>query len=234
MADTTWKVLPHGPIETLSERLRVVEGGLPKMPLKRVMSLVRLDDGSLLVHNAIALEPAAMAELEAWGRPSILLVPNGYHRLDAPGWKARYPELKIYCPEGARARIERVERVDGSYDQLPPTAPAEVRYLDGVSRREGYLALPGADGVTLIFNDAIFNQPHLPGFFGTVFRWLGSSGGPRVTPMAKLAMVKDKRALKSQIERLAETPALKRIVIMHGARVEAEPAAFLQRVASTL
>lgn len=234
MGDTTWKVLPHGPIEVLDERLRVVEGGLPNMPLKRVMSLVRLDDGSLLVHNAVALEPAAMEALEAWGRPSILLVPNGFHRLDAPAFKARYPELKIYCPAGARRRVEKAVPVDGTYEDLPPTPPVRVRYLDGVSRREGYLELPGRDGVTLIFNDAVFNQPHLPGVFGTIYRWMGSTGGPRVTPMLKLALVKDKRALKTHLERLADTPALKRIVIMHGTRVDQEPAAFLKRVAETV
>lgn len=232
--DAPWKVLPHGPIETLGERLRVVEGGLPNMPLKRVMSVVKLDDGGLLVHNGVALDEPTMAALEAWGRPSILLVPNPWHRLDAPAWKARYPGLRVFCPAGARRRVEEVVRVDGSYDELAATPPVTVRHLEGVNRREGYLELAGRDGVTLIFNDAVFNQPHLPGMFGRIYRWIGSSGGARVPPLVRMAMVKDKRALKAQLGRLAETPALRRVVIMHGARVEAEPGKFLQEVAATL
>jgi hypothetical protein len=234
MTEAQWKVLPHGPIESLGERLRVVEGGLPDMPLKRVMSVVRLDDGGLLIHGAVALNPAVMAELEAWGTPKILLVPNPWHRLDAPAFKRRYPKLQIYCPTGARARVERAVPVDGTYAELPPTGPLTIRYLDGVGEREGYLELREPDGVTLIFNDAIFNQPHLPGLFGFIYKLIGSSGGARVTRLLKLAMVKDKAALKAQLLKLADTPQLARIIIMHGARVDAEPGAFLRQVAATL
>ncbi|MDB4965502.1 MAG: Methanol oxidation glmU-like protein [Myxococcales bacterium] len=234
MIEAQWKVLPHGPIETLGDRLRVVEGALPNMPLKRVMSVLRMDDGGLLIHGGVALNPAVMADLEAWGPPKILLVPNGWHRSDAPAFKRRYPELKIYCPAGARARVEKAVTVDGTYAELPSTAPVTIRYLDGVGEREGYLELRQGGRVTLIFNDAIFNQQHLPGLFGVIYRLIGSSGGPRVTGLLKLAMVRDKNALKSQLERLADTPDLERIVIMHGTRVEDAPGEFLRQVAATL
>lgn len=229
-----WKVLPHGPIEALGERLRVVEGGLPSMPLTRVMSVVRLDDGGLLIHNGIALNPAVMAELEAWGPLRILLVPNPWHRLDAPAFRTRYPDVKIYCPSGARRRVEKVVDVDGSYEDLPSIAPLVWRYLDGVGEREGYLELRERDGTTLIFNCAVFNLPHLPGAFGRVYKFIGSSGGPRVPPLVRLAMVKDRRALKAQLEQVAETPSLRRIVIMHGTRVDDDPRGFLRQVAATL
>jgi hypothetical protein len=234
MAEAQWKVLPHGPVESLSPRLRVVEGGLPNMPLKRVMSVVRMDNGGLFVHNGVALNPADMTELEKWGKPSILLVPNPWHRLDAPAWKTRYPELKVYCPTGALKRVEKAVPVDGTYENLPSTAPVTVRYLDGVGEREGYLELREGNDVTLIFNDAVFNQPHLPGMFGTIYRMIGSSGGPRVTWLLRKAMVKDRAALKAQLLRLADTPGLRRIIIMHGTRVDSAPGDFLRQVADTL
>jgi hypothetical protein len=229
-----WKVLPHGPIETVSERLRVVAGALPGMPLERVMSAIKLDDGSLVVHSAIALDPSTQKELEAWGMPRILIVPCAWHRLDAPAYKTRYPELQIYCPEGAGRRVAKVVPVHGFYDALPATPPLAVRYLDGVKKREGYLELRDDAGVTLIFNDAVFNQPHLPGFFGFVYKTIGSSGGPRVTPLVRVAMVKDERALRAQLEQLAATPGLRRVIMAHGARVEDDPAGFLRQVAATL
>jgi hypothetical protein len=234
MAEAPWKVLPHGPIEQLSDRLCVVEGALPGMPLKRVMSAIKLDDGSVVVHSAIALDPSTQKELEAWGMPRILIVPNPWHRLDAPAYKTRYPELKIYCPEGAQKRIGKAVPIDGSYDALPATPPLTVRYLDGVARKEGYLEVADDAGTTLIFNDAVFNQPHLPGFFGFVYKTIGSSGGPRVTPLLRLAMVKRKKALRAQLEKLAETPRLKRVIVAHGERVESDPAGFLRQVAATL
>ncbi len=234
MAEAPWKVLSHGPIETLSPRLRLVEGALPGMPLKRNMSAIKLDDGSLLIHSAIALDPSTQKELEAWGMPKILIVPNPWHRLDAPAYKARYPELKIYCPEGAAKRVGKAVPIDGFYDALPSLSPLTVRYLEGVRNREGYLELHDDAGTTLIFNDVVFNQAHLPGRFGFVYKMIGSSGGPRVTPLLKLALVKDQRALRAQLERLAETPSLRRVIMAHGARVESDCAGFLRQVAATL
>jgi hypothetical protein len=234
MGDAPWKVLQHGPIEAVSERLRVVEGALPGMPLKRVMSAIKLDDGSLVIHSAVALDPSTQKELEAWGTPKLMLVPNPWHRLDAPAYKTRYPALQIYCPKGARKRVAKLVPIDGSYETLPPMTPLTVRYLDGVAEREGYLELHDDAGTTLIFSDAVFNQPHLPGGFGFVYKLIGSSGGPRVTPLVKLAMVKDKRAFRAHLLRLADTPSLRRVVLAHGARVEAEAPAFLRQVAATV
>src|SRR5687767_7163258 len=108
-----WKVLPHGPIEKLEDNLWRVEGSLPGgMPLKRVMTVARLRDGQLVIHNAIALGPAEMAELERFGKPAYLIVPNAYHRLDAKIWKDRYPQIAAGCPAGARAKVSEVVPVD--------------------------------------------------------------------------------------------------------------------------
>ena len=112
---STWTVLPHLPIDKLEPNLWRVQGSMSGMALKRVMTLVRLDDGRVVVHSAIALDDESMAEIEAWGRPAVLLVPNAYHRLDAPAWVARYPEVEVRCPPGGRAKIEKVVRVDADY-----------------------------------------------------------------------------------------------------------------------
>jgi len=234
MVEAQWKVLPHRPIEMLSSRVRVVVGSLPGMPLERVMTVVKLDDGGLLVHSAVALDPATQQELEAWGPPRLLIVPNPWHRLDAPAYKTRHPDIKVYCPAGAARRVTQVVPVDGFYEALPPTPPCTVRYLDGVKQREGYLEISDEAGTTLVFNDAVFNQAHLPGAFGFVYKLIGSSGGPKVPLLLKLGMVRDRKALRAQLERLAETPRLRRVIVSHGARVESEPGAFLRQVAATL
>jgi hypothetical protein len=234
IVEAPWKVLEHGAIEALSERVRIVEGALPGMPLKRVMTAVKLDDGSVVVHSAIALDPSTQRELEAWGMPRLLLVPNPWHRLDAPAYKTRYPDIRIFCPEGAHKRVAKAVPVDGFYDALPPTPPLAIRYLDGVAKREGYLEVTDDAGTTLVFNDAVFNVPHLPGTFGLVYKLIGSSGGPRVTRLVKLGLVRDHRALRAHLEKLAATPGLRRVIMSHGARVDSDPGGFLRQVAATL
>jgi hypothetical protein len=103
-----WKVLSHGEIEKLEPNLWRVVGTLPGMGLKRVMTLVRLDDGRIVVHSAIALDQASMAEIEAWGTPAVLLVPSRYHRLDAPAYLDRYPNLpESECPVSERVEVGR-------------------------------------------------------------------------------------------------------------------------------
>lgn len=234
-ADSEWRVLQHGPIEKRDDNLWSVTGSLPGMSLRRVMTVVRLDTGNLVIHSAVALDDDAMAEIEAWGRPGFLLVPNAYHRLDAPAYAERYPDLKVLCPRGSRKKIEAVVRVDGDYDAFPEDSMVDLRYLDGLREVEGVMIVRSNEGSTLVFNDAVFNMPHGEGIPGFIFRHLtASTGGPRVTRLFRMLAVKDKAAFKADLERLADTPGLKRIIVSHHRTIIAEPAEVLRRVATAL
>jgi len=233
-AHDSWKVLPHGSIEKLSSRLWRVEGSLPAMPLKRVMAIAKRADGTLVVHNAIALSADAMAEIDAWGEVSTLLVPNGWHRLDAVVFKRRYPSALVLCPGGSRKKVEEVMTVDGTYDDFAADEHVSLQTLDGTKRFEGVM-LVRAEDTSLIVNDAVFNMPHLRGVQGFMLKHLThSSGGPRVSRIARLMMLDDKLAFAAHLERLAETPALARILVAHHETIEDDPRGALRRVAESL
>ncbi|HEY0137672.1 MAG TPA: hypothetical protein VGB85_26485, partial [Nannocystis sp.] len=117
-AHDTWKVLPHRPIEVVAENLWRVEGKLEGMPLKRVMTIARRSDGDLVIHNAMALDDASMARIDEWGRVAWIIVPNGYHRLDARVFKDRYQAARVLCPRGGRAKVEEVVPVEGAYEDF--------------------------------------------------------------------------------------------------------------------
>jgi len=231
---TSWRVLPHEPIEKLSERLWRVEGGLPDVPMKRVMSVAKRGDGSLIVHNAIALGDAEMAELAAWGDVRAILVPNGYHRLDARVFRERFPEARLYCPEGARTKVAEVVAVDGSYADLPADAAVELQTLEGTKQREGVMLVRDAGGTSIVLNDIVFNMPHAPGFKGFVLRLFGSSGGAKITPIARRLVISDKRATRAHLERLAAIADLRRIVVSHHETIASEPGRVLAELAATL
>jgi hypothetical protein len=233
-AFTEWKVLAHGPIEKLADNLWWVQGSLPGMSLKRVMTIARLPDGRLVIHNGIALEESSMREIESWGKPSFLIVPNGGHRLDAPAYKKRYADVKVFAPRGSRARVEQVVRVDGSYEDFPSNDSVRFETLRGVDDGEGAMIVRSSDGVSVVLNDAVFNMDRkrdpLGFFFTTV---LGSAPGPRVSRLAKLLFIKDKRALRENLERLAETPELTRLIVAHEKVAQGADAAAALRTAAT-
>jgi hypothetical protein len=233
-APRPWTVLSHGPIERLEENLRAVEAALPRGAVRRRMSIVRLADGQLVFLNAVPLEPGAMAELERWGEPAFLVVPNRLHRLDLHAWKARYPRCAIVCPRPAAPHVAAIVAVDGDLDALPRDRALRSEALDGTRSAEPVLAVTSGSRTSLLFGDAVMNLPHLPGLEGLLLRLIGSTGGPRVTLPARVIQVADRRALAAHLARLAETPGLARLVPSHGAIVDDDAAGVLRAVAHRL
>ncbi len=232
-----WRIHPHGPIRALDENVWMVSGEIPGVPmaLRRTMTVIRLSDGRLVLHSVIALAPTAMTQLEAWGEPAFVVVPSGYHRIDASAYKKRYPRAVVVCPPKGRKRVAQRVAVDGGFELLPKDAALEAQLLDGA--HEGVLiALSGDERTraTLVFNDVFFNQAPLPGITGTVYGWLGSTGEPKVPPVARWFLVDDRAALRAHLERLSRRPDLARIVPGHGEPIEVWPAQALSRAAQAL
>ncbi len=229
-----WIVLRHDPIVKHSDNLWSVEGDIPNMALRRRMTLAKMRDGRVVVHNAIACDEFTQKAIEAWGEPAVLLVPNGFHRLDAHPWKARYAKSAVYCPQGATKRVAQVLPVDGSYEDFKGDDTVRFETLDGSGAQEGVVRVTGPEGETVVFNDVLFNQPHLPGFGGWMMKHVtDSTGGPKVTRIARLFLVKERTALQAHLARLANG-ALARVVPGHGDVIERDASATLRAVANAL
>ncbi|HET9956689.1 MAG TPA: hypothetical protein VFQ61_19470 [Polyangiaceae bacterium] len=215
-AHTEWTVLPHESLEKLADNLWWVRGSLKGMSLKRTMVIARLADGRLVIHNGIALDEPSMKQLEAWGNPSFLVVPSGVHRLDAPAFKKRYPGLRVIAPRGARAQIEQVLPVDLNYDEFPADDAVRFENLQGVGNSEGVMIVNSSDGASVVLNDVVFNMDRKRDLLGFLFTTvMGSAPGPRVSRLGKLLLVKDKAALRADLERLAALPNLQRLIVAH-------------------
>ncbi len=229
-----WTVLPHGPIERLAENFWRVRGELARMPIGRVMTLARRSDGTVAIHNAIALEEPLMAEIEAWGRPGYILVPNRFHRLDAPAFASRYPDARVLCPAGARKKVAQVVRVNGDFGDFPADADVSLVHFDGTRDREGVLEVRSADGTSVVVNDVLFNLPPMGGLAGLLFRLDAAVGRLRVSRVSRLLLVGDRAAFRAHLERLAARPDLRRVIVSHGDMVSEDPAAALRAAAAEL
>jgi hypothetical protein len=230
-----WNVLPHESIEKLEDNLWRIEGSLPKNPpFKRVMTVARLKDGRLIVHNAICLTAEAMREFESFGKPAFMIVPGARHRLDPAAFKSRYPDIVVVCPPGAKRDVEKEVKVDTTQ---PDFGDDSIRWhvLDGVAAGEGVLEVRSGgagDRITLVFNDAVMNVKPIGGFLGFMFGLVGFTGEtPKVSGPTKFFLVKDKPALRAHLEKLASTPQLSRVIVSHGAPLDA---AGLKTAAATL
>jgi hypothetical protein len=217
----TWTVLPHKPLQKLEDNLWMVEGKLG--PIRRVMAVVKLTGGRLLIWNPIALDEPEMKELEAWGTPTFLVVPNAGHRMDSR-----------IAPPGGKKKIEQIVAVDRTDGDVGDPALA-LTFPECTAGRDTLLVVKHGDGSSsIVINDLVMNQRHLPGFAGFMFKLVGfTSDTPSVPLPPRLLLVKDKPGLKTLLQQLAATPSLKRVIVSHGDMLESGAAEGLRQAVAT-
>jgi hypothetical protein len=230
-----WIVTRHDPIVKLDVNLWAVNGDVPGYPttarFERRMQIVKLSDGTLLFHNAIPLDDASLAEVRAWGRPAILIVPHHLHAMDAHAFRERL-SLRVFSARPVVDKVRALVDVDGTLEELPPDPTIRREMLGGTKFGEAAYVVHSGPRASLILCDAIMNSRPGRGLSSIVFRLLGFAGAePRVALGYKLRAVSDKSALKRDLFRLAETPNLVRLVPSHGEIVTQDPSGALRRAA---
>ena len=232
-----WCVLPHGPVERIDDGILSVQGEV-RMPFGRFprrMTVVALNGGRTVVFSPVSLDRAAMRQIEELGTPGFMVVPNGFHRLDARAWKKRYPKIEIVCPAGARERVEKAVPVDATTDVLDDD---QVRFLvlDGMHDAESALIVHREAGTTVILNDVISNVRHPKGLGANIMARLFGFGvkHPQMAREVRWFLVDDKRALARQLRDLADIPNLRRLIVSHGEIIDHAPGKVLRSVAATL
>lgn len=231
-----WKVLPHGRVKTVDDRIITVEGDI-SMPLgkfPRRMTVVGLSRNRSAIFSAVALGEADMRRVEEVGKPSFLIVPNGHHRLDARPWKKRYPKLKVMCPPGAKESVSEAVPVD-STDDILDDKNVQFVIVEGTGEAEAALVVRRDSGTTLVANDVIANVRHPHGLGGKIITRLAGFGvkRPQVPRVVKRMMIDDKGKLAKQLHQWSEIPGLRRVIPSHGDVIE-RPAPALQKMAEEL
>jgi hypothetical protein len=231
-----WTVLPHGKLSRVNDDILTVTGDLhmPMGDFPRRMTVVRLADGRLVIWSAIALHEDEMQQLQEFGHPAFLVVPNDLHRMDAKIWKDRYPAIIVVTPEGSRKKVAEIVPV---HETAVDFGDPRVRFVTvpGTEGHESALEIDSEEGTTLVVNDLVWNVENRPGIGGFVFRLMGATGpDPKIPKVVQLGAIKDKPALKAQLEAWASLPRLLRILPSHGSTITDDPPGTLRRLAAEL
>jgi hypothetical protein len=76
----------------LDSDLWVIDGDWQNTSLRRRMTIIRLEDGSLWLHSPIALQGSARSWLESLGSITWIIAPNSFHGSDLGWYLDQYPE----------------------------------------------------------------------------------------------------------------------------------------------
>ena len=230
-----WKVGRHGPLEWLDDGLATVAGEIA-MPLGRFprrMVIAALASGGTAIWSAIPLGEDEMREIEACGRPEVLIVPGTAHRLDVRPWLDRYPGARVVCAPGAIMAVEEAAPVSATDIDDPEVA---FETVPGVGRREGALLVRRSGRLTLVLNDVLANVRHPHGLGAQIMARAMGFGVDRakVPWLGRRMFVEDQAALAAAFRRWAADPALTRIVVSHGDVIADDPGGVLARAALDL
>jgi hypothetical protein len=184
--------------------------------LRARTTVVRLDDGSLLLHTPAPPSDALAEELRALGPVRWLVVPNCWHHLGAPAAAARFPEAKVVGPASALGRNKAL-RLD-----------VDIHATQFTGQVPEFEALP-LQGVPFWDETVLYHRPTQTLLGADIVCWAGVKDhwtwrcGARLTgcyervrvpPDARKKIV-DKAAAARSLHAMLERPA-QRLIIGHG------------------
>ncbi len=190
------------------------------MRLRARTTIVRLDDGDLLLHTPAPPTDDLTEALRTLGPVRWLVVPNCWHHLGAPAAPACFPEARLVGPASAfrRNRLLKFELDlhDGQFGELVPEFDllplAGVPFWDEtVLYHRPTQTLLGADIVC-----SAGGRDHFTWQFGA--RVTGCYERARVPPDARKKL-EDKQATAHSLSAMLQRPA-KRLIIGHGDIIE--------------
>jgi hypothetical protein len=186
-------------------------------------SVIRLDDGRLLVHSPAPPSDGLVKQLADLGQVSWLVVPNCFHHLGTPAAAAAFPDAKVVGPRSAADRNPEL-RID--VDIREPT----------FTRAVPEFALFPLDGVPFLDETLLYHRPTETLFGADVVlradesdhwswrfaaRVTGCFQRVRVPPDVRKKVV-DKEAASRSLRALQALP-VKRLIAGHGVLVDEAP-----------
>jgi hypothetical protein len=211
MADTGLRALARD-LWTIDQPLRV--GGLD---LGVRTCVVRLRDGSTVVHAPGPLSAGLGERIEALGPVRALIAPNLLHHMFLASSARAFPQASVFGAPGLREKLEatRIDEVLG--EKAPPLWVAELDQLvvQGAPSLNEVVFLHRASR-TLLCLDLCFNVRRSSSLFTRVFM-RANGAWDRFAPsrLFRYTILKDARALRASVDRILAWD-FDRVTVAHG------------------
>jgi hypothetical protein len=186
------------------------------------MNVVRLPDGSLLLHSPIAIDDGLASEIESLGAVAHVVCPNSWHHVYAGPCLQRYPGALLHGPAGLAAKrpdlaIDRFLSDEPTPEWggaiVPVTIPRTMLHETVLFHR------PSG---TLLTADLIENFQHADHWPTRAYLRLGGiyrrPGWHRLLRF----FYRDRRKARAAVERVLKLP-FERILIAHGEPIGGNP-----------
>lgn len=175
-------------------------------------TVIRLNDGSLLLHSPGTALASLKAELEQLGPISSLLAPNTMHHLALPATAELFPEAKVYGPTGLKAKQPELQILEPESALWAPELP--MLLLSGFGQLEER-AVYHRPSRSLILTDLVFNLQHTEHRWTRLFMRLNDGYGKFGPTRMARTMIKDKAQMSQTLKKLLEWD-FDRVIMSHG------------------
>jgi hypothetical protein len=186
------------------------------------------DDKLMVLSPGTDVSDASFAELDALGEVAAIVSPGPFHHLGMPGWKARYPNARLFATAGGLTRIPKqhkgVELGLEGIDALQPLLPDSVVAIEMPDQKHAdlFIVVTGEGSTTWYTNECLGNQSELPPNFvlRTLFKWTKSGPGLRVNSLALKLIGGKKPSLAAFFAEQMKVHPPTRLVPCHGSVLE--------------
>ncbi|HVN85687.1 MAG TPA: DUF4336 domain-containing protein [Candidatus Binatia bacterium] len=180
------------------------------------MTVMRLDDGNLLLHSPVALDAGLCRELDAIGRVRYAVAPNRVHHLYAGKVADVYPEARLWIGPGLERKRPDLVFVDILGDEAPAEWRGQVDQTFFRGRPyENEVVFFHRASRTLIICDLAFNigpsAAPLTRFLMKLIRSYGHFGPSKLDPW----LIRDRIAARRSLERILDWDS-DRVIVAHG------------------
>ncbi len=186
------------------------------MRLTTTMTVLRLHDGSLLLHSPLPLTAERRAAVEALGPVAHLYAPSRYHDLRIGEWAATFPSARLHAPPSlVKERIDlRIDRVIGSAPEPAFLGVIDELLIEGFRLEETVLIYRPTR--TLVVANLVHNVGRPQDWWTKLYtRLMGFYDSVALSRAIRWAAFYDRAAARRSIDELLTRP-FDSLILGHG------------------